>query len=232
MVKHFWTEEENEWLKANHSGTSAEVMKRFNEHFGTSVTLTALRLHCQRIGISFGVKGKSYTKAENEWIVKNYPLMPLKELYAEWKKLFPGHETTIYGFKAHCRVGLKLIHEDPNVFHDDIVKSAEVGTEHIRNGYVLVKVEDKKGRRGEHVDRTNWQFKHRVLWEKYNGRKIRPDETVVFLDGDRTNFSKENLYLVKTKWMPLLNNNGWLNNGPELALAGIKYCELHYELFN
>lgn len=68
-----------------------------------------------------------------------------------------------------------------------------VGYERVnRDGYVEVKVKD--GAQGEAND--NFRLKNRVVWERSNGRALRPGEVVLFADGDRRNFDPGNLVAV------------------------------------
>lgn len=41
-----------------------------------------------------------------------------------------------------------------------------------------------------------WRPKHHVLYEQYHNVKLSPDSEVIFVDGDKTNFNKDNLQLV------------------------------------
>ena len=41
----------------------------------------------------------------------------------------------------------------------------------------------------------DWRRKVHVVWEKANGRALRPGEVVTFVDGDKFNFSPDNLQL-------------------------------------
>jgi hypothetical protein len=65
-------------------------------------------------------------------------------------------------------------------------KQAPLGTETVnQNGYTQVKTED------------GWRAKHVLIAEKNLGRKIDPTKEMVrFDDGDRTNFSPENIKVI------------------------------------
>lgn len=49
------------------------------------------------------------------------------------------------------------------------------------------------------------KLKHHIIWEK-NHPPLKNDEILIFLDGDKTNCSIDNLVLVKRKYMPKINN--------------------------
>lgn len=61
-----------------------------------------------------------------------------------------------------------------------------IGTEYTKpDGMVLVK-----------VDKNKWVYKQRYIYEQYHNIKLKEDEYVIFLDGDRTNFNIDNLKLL------------------------------------
>lgn len=69
-----------------------------------------------------------------------------------------------------------------------------IGTERVsRDGYIEVKVPKEDAE-----DRANgwWRAKHRVIWERANGRKLQKGESVMFADRDMRNFDPENLVMV------------------------------------
>jgi hypothetical protein len=67
-----------------------------------------------------------------------------------------------------------------------------VGTEIIDgDGYVKVKTRNPK----------TWKFKHRLIWEKANG-KIPRGHVVLFADGNKLNFALDNLLLVSRSDLP------------------------------
>lgn len=66
----------------------------------------------------------------------------------------------------------------------------QVGDERVdTDGYTFVKVVDRPSRQDCN---DNWVSKQRLIWEKEHG-PIPPGCMVIFLDGDRTNFSPDNL---------------------------------------
>jgi hypothetical protein len=68
--------------------------------------------------------------------------------------------------------------------------------------------------------------KNRYLYEKYHNIKLDDiDDVIIFLDNDHTNFSKENLYLVKRKTHALYLNHKLHKVKSVDKLALIKYCE-------
>ena len=64
--------------------------------------------------------------------------------------------------------------------------SKPIGTEYTNSGgLVLVK-----------VDKNKWVYKGRLIYENYYGVKLKEDEMIIFLDGNRKNFNIDNLKLI------------------------------------
>lgn len=96
-----------------------------------------------------------------------------------------------------------------------------VGSERVdRDGYTLIKISNE----GSMWQR--WALKHKVLWEKYNNRKIPKGYAVLFADQDKQNFSKENLILVSKNELRILNQNGLIKSDAELTKSGIVVAKL------
>lgn len=100
-----------------------------------------------------------------------------------------------------------------------------VGTEsEDKDGYLKQKVSDDR----TVPSRYNWKFVHVLKWEEYNGRPVPPKHVVRLKDGDRRNFSPENLVLVSMAENAILNKFFAMKNPPEggfdvlLNLARIK----------
>lgn len=60
--------------------------------------------------------------------------------------------------------------------------------------------------------------------------KIPKSKQVIFLDGNSTNVTKENMVVVDKAVHARLAKNGWLNKDKEIILTGIKWSELLYAL--
>lgn len=60
--------------------------------------------------------------------------------------------------------------------------------------------------------------------------EIAPRKMVCFLDGNTDNFNLDNLYCIDRKISAIMSSNRWWSDNPELTLAAIKWCELHYAI--
>ena len=95
-----------------------------------------------------------------------------------------------------------------------------IGSESVtRDGYTIVKVSDK-GKRND-----CWRPKQRLVWEKHYG-PVPDGHAVVFGDGDKTNFSLDNLILVSRSQLSVMNTKKLIQNDAELTKAGANVAQL------
>lgn len=96
-----------------------------------------------------------------------------------------------------------------------------IGSESIRNNTVWLKIAKK-----------TWVRKHIYVWEQVHG-KIKPNEIVMFKDGNRKNCSLENLILIDRNENLQLNHKNWrFNNQSDLQEAALHTIRLKKELMN
>lgn len=102
------------------------------------------------------------------------------------------------------------------------VFSKEIGFESPpdKNGLIRIKINNKQ-----------WQYKQRYLYEKYNNVKLSDDEFVIFADGDKTNFNKDNLIVVKKETARTFYclTKGEIKN-KELTKIGLNVAEIKNKL--
>lgn len=91
------------------------------------------------------------------------------------------------------------------------VNYRKIGEERINvYGYVEVKTKEP----------TKWELKHRVLYRNYNG-SIPKNHIVIFADGNRLNFSKDNLVAISRNENLILNRKKLKFDNKELTKSGI-----------
>ena len=83
-----------------------------------------------------------------------------------------------------------------------------------RNNYIKIKAEDGK-----------WIPKHRYIYEEHYG-SIKEGNYVIFLDGDTTNFSIDNLMEITKEQLLYINKCKLKYNNAELTRAGIAIANL------
>lgn len=86
-------------------------------------------------------------------------------------------------------------------------------------GYVLVKVQDE-GRWDE-----RWRLKHILVWEEAFG-PVPDGHILIFLDGDKTNCSLENLKMITKAENARLNQNHWRSTDPAATEVGVTMAQI------
>lgn len=225
--QHKWTAEENEFLieaVKQHSSWNelyADMQIIFNVDFSEN----ALKCHCIQKGWKLGLPNKysPYSQAEKEYVLENIGKKTLQEIANGLERL-SGRKSTKSAVGHYVADTLGL---NPSGVHGNLsawelpYNTKEAGVERTNSfdGYTYIK--------GNGI--REWKAKHQVEWEKANGRL--PDGCmVIFLNRDKTDFSPENLYCVSRKVHAVMCSNGWYSEHPELTLAAIKWCELHYAI--
>ncbi|HEL2003128.1 TPA: HNH endonuclease [Streptococcus suis] len=91
-----------------------------------------------------------------------------------------------------------------------------VGTvNYTTDGYPKIKV----------ADPDKWEYLHRQTWEKHHG--LVPDgHSVVFLDGDKTNWDISNLACLSKNEVVRMNRDGLFASDADLTKVGIGYTKL------
>jgi len=109
-----------------------------------------------------------------------------------------------------------------------------IGTEEITCGNeVIVKVSTERmawrPKQRNNTGKNNrkcWRLKKHVEYERAHG-KIPVKHDVIFLDGNKRNFSPDNLYAISHQAKMRLLINGWVFSDKNATLAAVKLCELN-----
>lgn len=152
--------------------------------------------------------GKTFTKNQLRCFRKNNHLV--SGLAGRFGK---GHVPANKGKKGWYAPGSeKAWFRKGNVPHNKVSVDTEVMT---TIGYIKVKV----------AEPDVWEFKHKMVWEKHNGRV--PDGCVItFKDGDHRNCSIENLMCISFRENSQLNGRKLRTVSPELTEAGLALVRL------
>lgn len=90
-----------------------------------------------------------------------------------------------------------------------------IGSEKIKNGFIYVKT----------AEPNVWKRKQILIWEQHYG-PVPEGACVIFLNGDRTDFSLENLELVSKAEHLRLNERHWRFDDPELQKVALNVVRL------
>lgn len=219
-IRATYTEEQTKWLKENISGTSLkELTKRFNEKFKTSLTINQIRAFKNNNNLKNGLKKRSLTEEQLKWLEKNVTGIYCDELTKKFNKRFGTNFSVkkmqifkdTYGFKSGL-TGKNGYFPSEKPIGSESEKKNE--------GYVRVKV--GRGKKG-------WKLKHRLIYEKYHG-PIPEGYCVAFANGNKKDYSKENLILVKDNVLRRASVNHLLTSDIETTKTGMLLAELMVEI--
>ena len=91
-----------------------------------------------------------------------------------------------------------------------------IGTEYRKNdGMILVKVATKK-----------WVYKQRLMYMKYHNCKLTSEDYIIFLNQDRTDFSKDNLVKITRHESSILSNQKMFSTNKDVTNLGILTAKL------
>ena len=216
--------EQDEWLRNHHSPdrTIREFTTEYNSFWGESRSNETMKHHCKRIGLQ--QKCRTFTEEQDKWFAERNGKLSVKEMTMLFNQTFKQNRTEGV-IKIHCNRNLKIRFLDSHFQEGD-----PIGTEVVRCGYVWVKVSNKIPKEGEQSGYLNWRQKSHIVWESHYGCMPPKGYSIVFLDGNKQNTDVNNLYAVSGKVLREMSKKQWWKSDPNLTLAAIKWCELHYVL--
>lgn len=74
------------------------------------------------------------------------------------------------------------------------------------------------------ITKTKWEYKQRYLYEKYHNVKLTSKDYVIFLDGNRNNFSIDNLKRVNCRVASILGNLRLPSRSKEITNLALVYA--------
>lgn len=145
--------------------------------------------------------GTNLTKDQLRWYKKNHKLP--NGLNAKFKKGNKPYNKGTKGIAKPNKTSFKKGNIPPN--------HRPIGSERINiDGYTEVKVGEP----------NKWKFKHRIIWEEKFGA-IPRGHAVMFADRNKQNFQIDNLILVSTRQLQVMNNKKLIKDDADLTKTGL-----------
>ena len=95
-------------------------------------------------------------------------------------------------------------------------KDFKIGSEYVKNdGMTLIK-----------VDKDKWIYKQRYLYMQYHNCTLTNDDFIIFLNQDRTDFSKNNLMKVSRRECAITSNQKMFSKDRNLTKLGVYTAKL------
>lgn len=219
-----------DWILENASdyANAGELLEDMEKLFGIQATKPTLKSWMKRRFGTYKICGvyREYTEEQKEFLKAYYPEHGAVETAATFNELFDDNRTA-HSITSICsRMGVKLTAAcnsrllSKNVSHHSKYSLGHVVCQTYPDGQVVYRMKTEKG----------WQVAGKVVWENAYG-SIPDGYKLIYLDGDNSNFSLDNLYLAtnKVQYQVICNKNYKVGN-PELTKALIKYYELRNAL--
>lgn len=211
----YFTADENKWIVEHYWDAPPKMLcERFNEIFEPRDQST-FRHHCVKLGLT-----RAFTVEHDMWLKMNIDNYSRKGLVLKFNEVFDQRRTEDV-LKVHCNrdLGLHFSDNRERFLNAKRGDRQPVGT--------LIKRKNRQWvvKTGIH----QYEQAGRYYWKQAHG-EIPKGYQVVHLDHDISNNSIDNLYCVSGKVVREMSKNQWWFDNPQLTLAAIKYCELHFLL--
>lgn len=213
MGKNSYTSEQLAFIAENIKSTSyIDLTKSFNTHFGTNKTKDALKCACYFYNMRNDFKHKKggkkncYTPEQIIFLATHIEGMSYRALTEMFNAHF-GTNKTARSIRDECikremRNGRSGCFQKGNIPKNRFLvgntppNKHPVGYERVEGGFVFVKV----------AEPDVWRLKHLAVWEQQNG-PLPNSAIVIFADGNKRNFSPENLIQITRTQFSFLNGH-------------------------
>jgi len=218
------------WLKENKNNyaTRKDTLNAVNQHFNISISVAYLNQLNFKFKLSLNTDKVTYSKEMFEFM-QSGKYETRQELCDAFNKKFNLNLTLGKLRDLNTKRGLNIGIPTRNMHN------LEKGWIKHR-GYTTRKIGEEI-EAGEDVPyiklgHNNYVPKHRYLYEKYHNVTLGFDDLIIFLDDDKTNFNKENLYKVSRAVGGIMVGDDLHDTKETSKETIIKYCEWKEKIFN
>lgn len=201
-----WTKEHLDWLEENANRDRNCLINKFNKKFNTRMTMTALKSLIYRYNLKIPSPRVRWTKDKLEWLES--------QSYDDKRDLLKAFNER-YGAKinidqlSHIAYLYKLSLPDTKRIY-----KPQGTVMYKKHGIPQIKIKDRV-----------YQSKHRFMYEKYHNVKLNDNDMIIFLNGNKNDFSKENLYKITHKINGMIKGYNMQNAKSINKISLIKFCE-------
>ncbi|MCL2168405.1 MAG: HNH endonuclease [Defluviitaleaceae bacterium] len=251
-----YTEEHRQFLEDNVQERSYSAMATlFNVKFGTNITHKTIRNLCRRFGLTNGKPDRRpYSDEQIEFLRENVKGVDYSTLAEMFNERFgmdgmdgmegmdstksqvaliegaanrtPVSHVTATQVGELCRAKGFSNGLDTRFQEKHTINAGRKRANALPNGAEIINAD------GYTLLKSNgvWRFKHITLWEQAHGRSVHEGHYIVFGDGNKGNFDKENLFCMTATQNAIRTRNGLQGATPELAAAGVALAKLYSQI--
>lgn len=176
------------------------------------------------------MRQRVWTDDKLNWLIKS-------------KNIYDDRQDILEAFNKHYRtnITLKNLRHINTIYKLELPKANKIIRDGLKQGWValrgfteknigddiiygnstqtFIKINDLKSRKDKYA------LKKRFLYERYHNVKLASNDCVIFLNGDRKDFSKNNLYRVSDVVNCLMATNNFYTQNDMNNSSKIKFCE-------
>lgn len=201
-----YTKIQENWIKENKEKykTLKLLSKEFNSIFDCNISYKTFKTKVERLGIKNN--NYRYSEEQKQWIKDNYKNYILEYEYDKERFLIDFERK--FNHKILKRDVIKLIRyitkDDNFKFNPKIInskrkhKQTPILSETTNyNNDIYVKIKDDSFIKNRFELGGNYRKKANIMYEEYHNVKVDDEkDCIIFLNGNKNDFSKDNLYLV------------------------------------
>ena len=184
-TRHITTQDEKQWILDNKGKITNrnQFLNDFNKHFNLDLNLRQFMYIYLKICNNL-FRNSRFTKEEDEWLLENVKYKPPYKLAEEFNKIFKQKRTGNQ-IKEHLNGYLKTSYLKIN--NKNSFNSEPIGTIKKWGNNYRIKINNR-----------DWELCNRYFYKQYYG-EIPKNCRILHLDGDNSNWSKDNLIAITDK---------------------------------
>ena len=223
MSKHYYTKEQDDFILTADNVCLQEALNEFYELFNVKATKSMLYNRLKTL-LGKNIKSDRYRMPnEKKWILNNYE--KYKNISFDWVNFTNDFNKTFNKNISVPRMRAYLYHDNICVGRSTKKPTniKEIGETIKCRDREYIKINDDKK-----CGKNNYQLKQRYLYEQYHNCKLNENEYIIFLDGDKENYSKDNL--VKLNKIELGHFNSLKTQNKDLRKCAVLYSKIQTKL--
>lgn len=209
-----------------------ELVKALNDNFGLNTNVPAIKFwFSKRFGMTTVYGRYDFSEEEKDFIKKYYPDHGPEKTTEMLNEVFKTNRT-INSVKSMANGKLGLLVSNSFINELNKIKHEKMMKAHVKESRSIRKETKKDGRiyYKMKADNGQWRTPGIVIWENTYG-PIPKGYRIIYLNGDNSDFSLDNLYLTSNKLAyQVISNKHYQVKNPEITKSLIKYYELRNAL--
>lgn len=224
----------NDWIANNFNkfNNYKDLSIAYNDFLKKDISKDTVRLYANNLGLFYG-SGKRikinhiYNEEEINWLCKHCnEYSDLNELAFNFNDIFKTNlskdalRTKAQEFRLKFPNGTKKSIRLLNAFNKNRArKIGEIFRKQEGQEYIRVAITDG-------TIKNDYQLLQQYKYEEYHNKKLQKNETVIFLNGNRYDYSKNNLLKITKAEYAFLSGQGYMKGNSDIILTMLELYRL------